>query len=1089
MKRLAVHIMFCSSVYMFFLILPYSVHADDADNARRTEVSNGAKPCNIEKIERPYVLLNRETLESLKRAIAEPGRKKEIYEKTVKHNADRWVVREIAIPERAGHYHHFVCSDDGVRLIPPADQQIGTKGPYRCPACGKTYTGEKYEAARRHYEHNWLVHAARDLALVGALEKDKRYTEKAAEILRNYADAYPGRHTSPLKGGFVYQSLGEAMFMIPLAQAYDLVCYSGALTEKDKDHILHDLFWESAEGLSHMGTRGNWGSWHLSAVGTVGLATKHQRFIDFALKEFKRQITEELGDDGLWPESVHTYHFFPLGAFLAYAEVSTNTGTDLFTWEAQPGKGLKTMLTAPLSYMYPDLQLPAINDGWFESYIPVEQYELGYYRYGSPEFAWVLHELYTSSIQGRAAGSAEPDYINTVTYGQTLPETTSPPELKSTNFHNIGICTLRSNPGHPEIMLTFDYGRMLGHGQRDKMGITLFANDRILAADYGTPSYGSAILPYYQGTLSHNTIMVDGENQQPTKKAELLAFEDKDFVKVASALTDEAYPGVMWRRTVLLMNDTVLLIDELSSTNDHTYDWFLHSEGDIFEIENATKGTTPETFGFKYITDAVEYEELPEYSKAWWKFSDGTGLLISAYTEPGTQIFSARSPAETAARTVPVLVLRKSGTSCRFVSALRPYTKDEMTETGLSEFAFHINDKDEIIVTSKGKRHTVKMTEHGMSYDGGQGYDMLAIDLMRTSSGQPDSGKGKAADTIKPREGIDAFDTKFIKDIMKQTFEYQVSHPIPVENAGWERGAFYTGIMTAYHATKDEAYLDQALKWAKENKWELNDNRLGYWFGDNQTCAQTYLELYFLKGGDEKIAHVKKILDEMVANPPKGKEQWWWCDSLYMAPPVFVRLARATGDMTYIDVMNKMWWDTKEYLYDTEEHLFYRDKNFFDKRSTNGKKVFWSRGNGWVIAGIVRVLQYLPEDNPRRDDFIAVYREMAEALKNIQSEDGLWRMSLLDPEENPAPETSGSGFYTFALTYGINNGLLDRETYLPVVKKACEGLVACVSEDGRLGYVQQPATAPTRLSPTSTHEYGVGAFLLTGSEMLKLVEK
>ena len=337
-----------------------------------------------------------------------------------------------------------------------------------------------------------------------------------------------------------------------------------------------------------------------------------------------------------------------------------------------------------------------------------------------------------------------------------------------------------------------------------------------------------------------------------------------------------------------------------------------------------------------------------------------------------------------------------------------------------------------------------------------------------------------------PKEEKDVMNVDEIKQVMKRVFQYQTQNLTSVANAAWERGALYTGIMAAYRETQDEDYLTQAMKWSEENNWEFCKNRLGYWFADNQTCGQTYLDLYLLKGGEEKIAHARKIIDEMIANPPRGRDEWWWCDALYMAPATFARLAVATGEDKYVDLMNEMWWDTTDFLYDQEEHLYYRDKNYFNLRTKNGKKVFWSRGNGWVIAGIAQVLDFLPEDHPRRKDFITLYRQMADALIQVQGEDGLWRMSLLDAEEHPLPETSGTGFFTFAILAGINDGILDRDQYFPVVEKAWKGLVQCVFNSGKLGYVQLPAGSPTQVSPDTTHEYGSGAFLLAGSEMLKL---
>ena len=271
----------------------------------------------------------------------------------LRSNADRWLKRDIVIPARGGHYHYFFC-DDGTRLQLPNEPKF-VSGPYRCPACGRTYAGERYEGALRRTVHAWLAQAARDLALVYALEQKPEYAAKAAEILLKYAEAYPGPHTSAVAGGIQYQSLCESMWVIPLAQAFDLIY--PALTEPERTKIAR-LLETVAGGLRICGTRGNWGSWHLSAVGVVGYATGNRELVAWATVEFKRQIRDELGDDGLWPESVHTYHYFPLNAFVAFAEAAWHAGEDLYRWEAKPGKSLRAMFTAPLDYAYPDLRLP-----------------------------------------------------------------------------------------------------------------------------------------------------------------------------------------------------------------------------------------------------------------------------------------------------------------------------------------------------------------------------------------------------------------------------------------------------------------------------------------------------------------------------------------------------------------------------------------------------------------------------------------------------------------------------------------------------------------------------------------------------------
>ncbi len=300
----------------------------------------------------------------------------------------------------------------------------------------------------------------------------------------------------------------------------------------------------------------------------------------------------------------------------------------------------------------------------------------------------------------------------------------------------------------------------------------------------------------------------------------------------------------------------------------------------------------------------------------------------------------------------------------------------------------------------------------------------------------------------------------------------------------WVRGALLTGVMAAYRTTGSAAYYDAAVGLCATNAWQLGRRPR---HADDHCVGQTYAELYQLSAVPARLAALRKGFDFLVANPKPGREDWWWCDALYMAPPAMVRLSAVTGERAYIDLMHKMWWDTSEFLYDPEEHLFYRDKRFFPMREPNGSRVFWSRGNGWVMGGLARVLQYLPPQDPARPRYVAQFRAMAKKLAGIQPADGLWRASLLDPGSCPLGEASGSGFFCFSLAWGVNEGLLDRATFEPVVLKAWSALGRCVQPSGKLGYVQRIGDRPAALTPDDTQEYGVGAFLLAGEQLLKLL--
>jgi rhamnogalacturonyl hydrolase YesR len=197
-------------------------------------------------------------------------------------------------------------------------------------------------------------------------------------------------------------------------------------------------------------------------------------------------------------------------------------------------------------------------------------------------------------------------------------------------------------------------------------------------------------------------------------------------------------------------------------------------------------------------------------------------------------------------------------------------------------------------------------------------------------------------------------------------------------------------------------------------------------------------------------------------------------------------LTAATGEKKYLDYAVQEWWRTTDYLYDKKEHLYYRDSNYFGKKEANGKKVFWGRGNGWVMGGLVRVLQYLPKDHPDRPRFEQLFKDMSVKILTCQQPDGLWRASLLDPATFTLKETSGSGFYTYALAWGVNHGLLDGALFEPAVRKGWAALVACVAADGKLMHVQPIGESPKSFKDDSTEVYGVGAFLLAGSEVYRM---
>jgi rhamnogalacturonyl hydrolase YesR len=284
----------------------------------------------------------------------------------------------------------------------------------------------------------------------------------------------------------------------------------------------------------------------------------------------------------------------------------------------------------------------------------------------------------------------------------------------------------------------------------------------------------------------------------------------------------------------------------------------------------------------------------------------------------------------------------------------------------------------------------------------------------------------------------------------------------------------------------NDEYLRYAKLWAEANDWKLAP-RLRH--ADDHLCGSTYLDIYEIEKEDYMISPTRQQFDSILAtNTMSGREDWKWADALFMAPPTWAKLGRITGDRRYYNFLHTQFFDAVIPIYDKEEFLFYRDLRFTNERSANGKKVFWSRGNGWVVGALPRILDNLESNDPYREKYERLLIEMCSSLIELQGKDGLWRASLLDPVEFPMQESSGTAFFCYGMAWGINNGILEKDKYLPAVLDAWKGLCNVVNDNGRLCYVQPGGAAPVEFSERYTHAYAVGGFLLAGEQMIELID-
>ncbi|MCH5187392.1 MAG: glycoside hydrolase family 88 protein [Oscillospiraceae bacterium] len=348
------------------------------------------------------------------------------------------------------------------------------------------------------------------------------------------------------------------------------------------------------------------------------------------------------------------------------------------------------------------------------------------------------------------------------------------------------------------------------------------------------------------------------------------------------------------------------------------------------------------------------------------------------------------------------------------------------------------------------------------------------------------------------------------------------TNDVPV--AFWDTAAYHTGNMEAYFLLGDESYRAYSEAWAEYNNWvghpteappeewtfaySQDPTSKAALFGDWQTCFQTYFDLYKLDPDPKKIARAKYVADYQLSTGENG--YWWWADALYMVMPVYIKLYQTFGDVKYLDALYRFFKFAKELMYDGEDgmpnpvgggyaHLFYRDGSYVGSE-INGIKNFWARGDGWVFAGLAKVLAAMPKDYEHYDYFKRTYLEMAPAIAACQKVDnrgnGFWTQSMLAnyplSDENPEGyETSGTGFFTYGFFWGINHGFLDEETYLPVAERALSYLSrVALHEDGKVGYVQPIGSNATQATPRErTVNFGVGAFLLAMSEAARYAKR
>lgn len=320
----------------------------------------------------------------------------------------------------------------------------------------------------------------------------------------------------------------------------------------------------------------------------------------------------------------------------------------------------------------------------------------------------------------------------------------------------------------------------------------------------------------------------------------------------------------------------------------------------------------------------------------------------------------------------------------------------------------------------------------------------------------------------------------------------------------WDNAAYFTGNQAAYELTGKKEYLDYSIRFAEHNRWtgatEKDPKKWEYktygedmrhvLFADWQICFQIYIDLYKLEHRAERLQRTLEVITTQAQMAEK--DFWWWSDALYMGLPIFTKLYTVTHDQKLLDKQYESFKWTDDLLFDKEAQLYYRDGKYVHpkvKTACNGGKSFWARGDGWVLAGLAKVLQDLPKDSKYRAFYVQRFQQLAEGVARCQQAEGYWSRSMLCEDDAPGYETSGTAFFIYGMLWGVNNGLLPAAKYKPVIEKGWKYLsTIALQSDGSIGFVQPIGEKPDPTKTVDAHSqapFGTGAWLLAACEYAK----
>lgn len=499
-------------------------------------------------------------------------------------------LRDIPKQGIADWSHYYYCPECSVALLFELDKPDS----HRCPSCSKVFSGGHYDGAWVRLLNNFYNEGAYHLGLLYMLTGESRYADRCIQILTTYATYYPSYqvhgnipYNNPGKANA--QTLDEAYFLKYFAFAYDLV--ADAMTSEQRSFVTINLFEEGLEFLKEY--RSNQIHNHEvicnGAIGILALLLDDPDSLDFALNGkygLLYQLEQGTLSDGFWFECSTAYHFYALEAFFHYEKFAMHTRYSNLSHPMY-----RRMFDVAFNYLRENISFPRLNDTKLDQG-DVGAYDLFEFAYASfldPRILALLQNIY----KDRERSSLEAFF-----YGvDRLPE--YPASLIFEDYishHGLGNTVLRG-PNHEYLL--FRHGPYGGeHDHYDRLSISYNFFDTPIAEDFGTCGYGAPYhYDYFKRTGTHNTVVIDEENQAPSSGRLISCSHTKGATDIKASVTwrsdypmpdsltikewsDEAYEGVTMTRQIHKTDDYIIdIFNVMDVKPQKTIDFVMHFNG------------------------------------------------------------------------------------------------------------------------------------------------------------------------------------------------------------------------------------------------------------------------------------------------------------------------------------------------------------------------------------------------------------------------------------------------------------------------------------------------------------------------------